>query len=114
LSGYPPFDPEQGITELDFPSPDWDEVSQQAKDVITNLLDDDPAKRMTISQLRAHPWVSGENVSKTKLNRTIKSMSNFNTYRKVATAALPSRQRRSVVFVMTDEGELIRQRLSVT
>jgi hypothetical protein len=49
---------------------------------------------MTATQLKTHTWTTGVNVSNIKLNRTIKSMSAFNTYRKVATAALPSRQKR--------------------
>jgi len=94
LCGYPPFDPEMGIFELDFPSPDWDDISDTAKDIIRNLLSEDPAARMTATQLKNHNWTTGQNVSRKKLNRTIKSMSNFNTYRKVATSALPNRTKR--------------------
>jgi len=35
LCGYPPFEPENGITELEFPSPEWDEISNEAKGLIT-------------------------------------------------------------------------------
>ena len=37
LCGYPPFEPENGITELEFPSPEWDEISEEAKQLIAVL-----------------------------------------------------------------------------
>lgn len=35
LCGYPPFEPENGITELEFPSPEWDDISEDAKSLIS-------------------------------------------------------------------------------
>jgi len=48
----------------DFPSPWWDEVSEQAKDLVRKCLTVDPGKRLTIDQFLAHPWLksSGRNV----------------------------------------------------
>jgi calcium-dependent protein kinase len=53
LCGYPPFygDSDQQIFEsvrvgrFDFPSPDWDDISDEAKDFIKALLRKDPVKR---------------------------------------------------------------------
>lgn len=82
LCGYPPFEPEEGIIELEFPSPEWDAISQDVKDVITLLLESDPSKRPTAEQLLAHPWVSGVKVSDKLLTGTIKTMKMYNTVRR--------------------------------
>lgn len=55
LCGYPPFNGEndqlifQRIKQgkFTFPSPEWDNVSQNAKDLITNMLAFDPKKRIS-------------------------------------------------------------------
>lgn len=82
LCGYPPFEPEEGIIELEFPSPEWDNISQSVKDVITLLLDNDSKKRLTAEELLKHPWVSGDQVSKRSLMGTIKTMKMYNTVRR--------------------------------
>ncbi|KND02406.1 CAMK/CAMK1 protein kinase [Spizellomyces punctatus DAOM BR117] len=71
LSGFPPFfdDDPRGLTEkvangqFAFLSPWWDDISAEAKDVICHLLEVDPAKRYTIDQFLAHPWMKGETFS---------------------------------------------------
>lgn len=55
LSGFPPFFDEDNKKlfekikqgRYDFPSPIWDDISTEAKDLINNLLVVDPSKRMT-------------------------------------------------------------------
>ena len=66
LSGYPPF---YGDTEaeifaavkrgvFEFRSPEWDPISDLAKDFIRSLLQKDPAKRPTPQvSCRGHVWV---------------------------------------------------------
>eukprot|EP01125_Pyxidicula_operculata_P003222 TRINITY_DN1368_c0_g1_i1.p1 TRINITY_DN1368_c0_g1~~TRINITY_DN1368_c0_g1_i1.p1 ORF type:complete len:486 (-),score=152.75 TRINITY_DN1368_c0_g1_i1:326-1783(-) len=56
LCGYPPFEPENGITELEFPEPEWDLISDAAKDLIAQLLDKNPDKRPTPEIALKHPW----------------------------------------------------------
>lgn len=70
LCGYPPFYSTSGqamsagmkkrirAAQFEFPDQEWKHVSDQAKDLIRNLLQVDPAKRMTIDQLCEHSWVS--------------------------------------------------------
>lgn len=82
LCGYPPFEPEEGIIELEFPSPEWDGISQNVKDVIISLLSNDPSKRLSSEELLNHPWVSGDQVSKKSLMGTIKTMKMYNTVRR--------------------------------
>ncbi|KAF9146850.1 hypothetical protein BGX30_005060 [Mortierella sp. GBA39] len=65
LCGFPPFYDEsiQALTEkvargqFTFLSPWWDEISDEAKDLITHLLCVDPNERYTIDQFLAHPWI---------------------------------------------------------
>ncbi|KAJ4397771.1 MAPK-activated protein kinase Srk1 [Gnomoniopsis smithogilvyi] len=65
LCGFPPFYDEsiEVLTEkvakgqYTFLSPWWDEISDQAKDLITHTLAVDPEKRYTITEFLAHPWI---------------------------------------------------------
>jgi serine/threonine protein kinase len=98
LCGYPPFDPDEGIYELDFPEDDWSDVSMTAKEIIVNLLDDDPNKRYTATQLKNLDWTQGKDTSKKVLRKTVRSMNKFNTYRKVKTTQMGTRTKRVSVF----------------
>jgi len=84
LCGYPPFDEDEGIVELDFPSPDWDDISEAAIKIIKNLLSDNPDDRLTVEQLLALNWVNGDDASEVSLKRkgTIASLIQYNTIRK--------------------------------
>jgi serine/threonine protein kinase len=44
--------------QYDFPSPEWRDVSQDAKDLIKGMLCTDPSKRLTIDQVFLNRWVS--------------------------------------------------------
>lgn len=65
LCGYPPFygDSDNQIFDsvrcgrFDFPSPDWDCISDAAKDFICCLLRKEPPKRLTASQALKHKWI---------------------------------------------------------
>jgi len=86
LCGYPPFDFDQGIYELAFGSPEWDEISQTAKDLISSLLDKDPAKRFTATQLKKNPWVSGGKAPQRTLTNNIhKTLSRYIEFNKFKT-----------------------------
>lgn len=64
LAGYPPFygESDQEIFAsvrhgyFDFPSPEWDKISTEAKDFITQLLQKDPTARMSASESIRHRW----------------------------------------------------------
>lgn len=69
LCGYPPFYSNHGLAispgmkrrirkgEYEFPSPEWNQISQEAKDLIKGLLKTDPDKRYSIADVMANPWV---------------------------------------------------------
>lgn len=68
LCGFPPFYDEsiKVLTEkvakgqYTFLSPWWDTISDEAKDLIENLLHVDPEKRFTILQFLEHPWMKNK------------------------------------------------------
>mmetsp|Transcript_32449 Transcript_32449/g.50542 ORF Transcript_32449/g.50542 Transcript_32449/m.50542 type:complete len:514 (+) Transcript_32449:267-1808(+) len=66
LCGFPPFDQDESIPVIfhhiknaryDFPSPYWDNVSKEAKDLIKNMLKIPVSKRLTCRECLEHPWV---------------------------------------------------------
>lgn len=44
-------------TVLQFPSPEWDTVTPEAKNLINQMLTINPAKRITAQEALKHPWV---------------------------------------------------------
>uniref|UniRef100_A0A6Q2XMM2 calcium/calmodulin-dependent protein kinase n=1 Tax=Esox lucius TaxID=8010 RepID=A0A6Q2XMM2_ESOLU len=65
LVGYPPFwDEDQHrlyqqikAGAYDFPSPEWDTVTPEAKDLINKMLTINPVKRVTATDALKHPWI---------------------------------------------------------
>ncbi|XP_059919925.1 MAP kinase-activated protein kinase 3 isoform X2 [Gadus macrocephalus] len=82
LCGFPPFYSNTGqaispgmkrrirMGQYEFPNPEWGEVSQQAKDLIHQLLKTDPNERMTITQFMNQPWINSMVVPSTPLHTT--------------------------------------------
>jgi serine/threonine protein kinase len=68
LCGFPPFydDNERKTLQLvqkaklHFPSPAWDDVSDEAKQFVKHLLCRDPKKRPTASKALNDPWLNQE------------------------------------------------------
>lgn len=70
LCGYPPFYSTGGAPispgmkkrirqgQYNFPSPEWDIVSKDAKDIINHLLKTNPEERLTIEETLRHPWIA--------------------------------------------------------
>ena len=42
--------------KFDFPSPEWNSISDKAKDFISSLLKKDPKARLTAANSLEHPW----------------------------------------------------------
>lgn len=65
LCGFPPFagvSDEQILKKVmkgrfDFPSPEWDLISYEAKDLVCRLLAYDPDSRISAREALAHPWI---------------------------------------------------------
>jgi len=79
LCGYPPFYADNAPAlfkkimdvKYDFDDPSWDDVSDEAKDLIRHLLVKNPEERFSAQQCREHAWVKGTNLTDKKLNPKI-------------------------------------------
>ncbi|XP_051760032.1 MAP kinase-activated protein kinase 2-like [Ctenopharyngodon idella] len=70
LCGYPPFYSNHGLQlspgmrkrirngQYEFPNPEWSQVSEEAKQLICQLLKTDPTERMTIAEFMNHSWIN--------------------------------------------------------
>ena len=89
LSGCPPFFDEDNYVlfekikkvQYNFDAPTWENVSEDAKDVIRNLLVADPEKRLTPDQFLNHPWITGKTANTE--NNTLEKMREWNSKRKL-------------------------------
>jgi len=44
--------------EFDFPAPYWDDVSDDAKSLIRQILVVNPKERLNAEQILSHPWLT--------------------------------------------------------
>jgi len=58
-----------GKGQYDMSSGNWSTVSNLAKDIVTKMLDVNPARRLTTQQILAHPWMTSRNQPTTNLLR---------------------------------------------
>ncbi|XP_035255732.1 calcium/calmodulin-dependent protein kinase type II subunit gamma isoform X14 [Anguilla anguilla] len=98
LVGYPPFwDEDQHklyqqikAGAYDFPSPEWDTVTPEAKNLINQMLTINPAKRITADQALKHPWVCQRSTVASMIHRqeTVECLRKFNARRRLKGAIL--------------------------
>ncbi|XP_041722714.1 calcium/calmodulin-dependent protein kinase type II subunit gamma isoform X17 [Coregonus clupeaformis] len=98
LVGYPPFwDEDQHklyqqikAGAYDFPSPEWDTVTPEAKNLINQMLTINPAKRITADQALKHPWICQRSTVASMMHRqeTVECLRKFNARRKLKGAIL--------------------------
>ena len=107
LCGFPPFYSENNPQlfrmiqrcQYTFTRPYWDQVSDQAKDLIRSMLVVDPKKRATCKQILEDPWMTvDEPQKKPELEGFQKNMRVYNAKRKfkagvMALAAISAMQR---------------------
>uniref|UniRef100_H3CI88 calcium/calmodulin-dependent protein kinase n=1 Tax=Tetraodon nigroviridis TaxID=99883 RepID=H3CI88_TETNG len=100
LVGYPPFwDEDQHrlyqqikAGAYDFPSPEWDTVTPEAKDLINKMLTINPAKRVGAADALKHPWIMRRQrstvASMMHRQETVECLKKFNARRKLKGAIL--------------------------
>lgn len=98
LVGYPPFwDEDQNrlysqikAAAYEYPSPEWDTVSKEAKDLIDLMLVLDQKKRISAAAALKHPWIAERLSYAATFHRqdTIAGLKKFNARRKLKGAIL--------------------------
>uniref|UniRef100_H2UVZ0 calcium/calmodulin-dependent protein kinase n=1 Tax=Takifugu rubripes TaxID=31033 RepID=H2UVZ0_TAKRU len=108
LVGYPPFwDEDQHklyqqikAGAYDFPSPEWDTVTPEAKNLINQMLTINPSKRITAQEALKHPWVCQRSTVASMMHRqeTVECLKKFNARRKLKVRKTPGTAPGSVLF----------------
>ncbi|UYV71274.1 CAMK2G [Cordylochernes scorpioides] len=98
LVGYPPFwdeDQHRLYAQIkagayDYPSPEWDTVTPDAKNLINSMLTVNPAKRINTTDALKHPWICQRERVASTLHRqeTVDCLKKFNARRKLKGAIL--------------------------
>ncbi|XP_050535580.1 calcium/calmodulin-dependent protein kinase type II alpha chain isoform X5 [Daktulosphaira vitifoliae] len=119
LVGYPPFwdeDQHRLYAQIkagayDYPSPEWDTVTPDAKNLINQMLTVNPAKRVTASDALKHPWICYREKVASAVHRqeTVDCLKKFNARRKlkgaILTTMLATRNFSSRSIVTTKKGD---------
>ncbi|CAF4123508.1 unnamed protein product [Rotaria magnacalcarata] len=98
LVGYPPFwdeDQHRLYNQIkagayDYPSPEWDTVTSEAKRLIDSMLNINPSRRISAADALKHPWIcQRERVAGTiHRQETVDCLRKFNARRKLKGAIL--------------------------
>ena len=99
LCGFPPFGGQTdeqilkrvSVGRYPFPSPEWDAISFEAKDLISKMLNMDVTRRINATEALQHPWL--DNASRTPINTNtaktlFQNLKNFRTERRLQKATL--------------------------
>ncbi|XP_029346739.1 calcium/calmodulin-dependent protein kinase type II delta chain isoform X10 [Acyrthosiphon pisum] len=127
LVGYPPFwdeDQHRLYAQIkagayDYPSPEWDTVTPDAKNLINQMLTVNPAKRVTADAALKHPWICYREKVASAVHRqeTVDCLKKFNARRKLKGAILTtmlatrnfSRSGRSIATNKKGEGSQVKE-----
>uniref|UniRef100_A0A8C5CUH4 calcium/calmodulin-dependent protein kinase n=1 Tax=Gadus morhua TaxID=8049 RepID=A0A8C5CUH4_GADMO len=111
LVGYPPFwDEDQHrlyqqikAGAYDFPSPEWDTVTPEAKDLINKMLTINPSKRITATEALKHPWICQRSTVASMMHRqeTVECLKKFNARRKLKVSLLGNSASFSVKYCIS-------------
>ncbi|XP_011500183.1 PREDICTED: calcium/calmodulin-dependent protein kinase type II alpha chain isoform X5 [Ceratosolen solmsi marchali] len=98
LVGYPPFwdeDQHRLYAQIksgsyDYPTPEWDTVTPEAKNLINQMLTVNPTKRITANEALKHPWICQRERVASVVHRqqTVDCLKKFNARRKLKVAIL--------------------------
>jgi len=98
LVGYPPFwdeDQHRLYAQIkagayDYPSPEWDTVTPEAKNLINQMLTVNPSKRIRAEEALKHPWICQRERVASVFHRqeTVDCLKKFNARRKLKGAIL--------------------------
>ncbi|KAG7513879.1 calcium/calmodulin-dependent protein kinase type IV [Solea senegalensis] len=72
--------------DYEFVSPWWDDVSLNAKDLVSKLIVLDPLKRLSVREALQHPWVLGKAARFSHMDTAQRKLQEFNARRKLKAA----------------------------
>uniref|UniRef100_A0A674MDW9 Calcium/calmodulin-dependent protein kinase IV n=1 Tax=Takifugu rubripes TaxID=31033 RepID=A0A674MDW9_TAKRU len=72
--------------DYEFVSPWWDEVSLNAKDLVSKLIVLDPRQRLNVREALDHPWVLGKAARFSHMDTAQRKLQEFNARRKLKAA----------------------------
>ncbi|KAK8386777.1 hypothetical protein O3P69_017905 [Scylla paramamosain] len=117
LVGYPPFwdeDQHRLYAQIkagayDYPSPEWDTVTPEAKNLINSMLTVNPAKRITAAEALKHPWICQRERVASVVHRqeTVDCLRKFNARRKLKGAILTTMLATACNFSSKSVGMLV-------
>ena len=113
LCGFPPFYDENNQAlfkailncEYEFPSPYWDNISDDAKDLIRRILVKDPKDRLNAEEILQHPWIMGDGTPQKELTDIPDKIKEYNAkmrFRKAGQAII-ALGRLNKILVMKDK-----------
>lgn len=118
LCGFPPFFDDDNDTlkllekcqkgDFEFLSPWWDEISVEAKRLVTNLLNVNPLQRYDIDQLLTDPWITGGKTPLTEVKHNYLQDEYFPTCQYVETTHLSPHESRENSTSVTPLGTPVR------
>lgn len=99
LCGFPPFGGNSdkeilhkvAIGRYSFPSPEWDGISFEAKDLIEKMMNVNPTTRITAKEALAHTWLQNVNrmhVNPEQASPMLKNLRDFSAKQKLKKATL--------------------------
>ena len=96
LCGYPPFNGQTDkkiieavlLGDYTLDEPEWQSVSDQAKDLVSKLLKNNPEQRISALDALNHPWIQEnaniDKVTKEVATRTLRNLQSFRVSSQVA------------------------------
>lgn len=89
LCGYPPFGGNSDeiilkrvfAGQFSFPSPEWDAISSEAKDLISKMLMFDANLRISASEALNHPWITNASHQQLDVQQAVSIFNNMKQFR---------------------------------
>lgn len=115
LCGFLPFneDTNEALFEViktgryEFTSPYWDNISENAKDLIRRCLKVNPKERCTAKQMMSHPWIVGTNNPHINMPDVANKIREYNVrrkFKKYGNTAIASNRLMSIIISKRNQG----------
>ncbi|XP_043277405.1 calcium/calmodulin-dependent protein kinase type IV-like [Venturia canescens] len=103
LCGFEPF---RKAAEM-FPSPYWDDKTEESKRLVTQLMRQSPNERPTAADLLTNSWIRGEKTAKHSMHEVAQHLREFNARRKFKAATHAVRATHRAIAMTQCHGAVI-------